>query len=67
MSILANCQGNLTKCWGGGGGGVYLRYKQSISSMATELSNILVALCYENREKLGYLWVTRLVITWSFC
>ena len=47
--VPVNCQGNLTKCWGGGGAGV------TYDGLASHLEGVaifLVASCYGNQDKL---------------
>ena len=51
--LPANCQGNLTKCWG-----------VTCDGLASEPGGVaifLVASCYRNRDKLRQSWATRLV------
>ena len=50
----ANCQGNLTKCWGGN-----LRW--TIASHPGGVAILLVASWYENRDKLRQLWAAMLL------
>ena len=51
--VLANCQGNLTKCW-------EATCDRLVSHPIGE-AILLVASCYRNRDKLRQAWATRLV------
>ena len=51
--VPANCQGNLTKCWGVTCNG--------LASHPGGVAIFLVASCYRNREKLRQSWATKLV------
>ena len=51
--VPANCQGNLTKCWGVTCDG--------LASHPGGVAIFLVASCYRNRDKLQQSWATRLV------
>ena len=42
MGIMANCQGNLTKCWGG--------YQRWTSIPSRGVAILLIALCYGNQS-----------------
>ena len=48
--VPANCQGKLTKCWGGGGGGGGTC--DVLASHPGGVAILLVASCYGNRDKL---------------
>jgi len=51
--VLANCQGNMMKCWGITCNG--------LASHPGGVAIFLVASCYWNQNKLWHLWATRLV------
>ena len=56
--VPANCQGNLTKCVGGGGGRVTC---DGLASHPGRVAMFLVVLCYETEILAPAVWATKLM------